>query len=583
MQLIWKYLKPYRLRVFIGLIIKIIGTLADLAIPYLLSYIVDEIMPTKDLRLVLIYGLIMIGAAVLCFLFNMKANQMAAYVCKLFTTSLRHDVFEKINTLTSSQFDEVTMPTLISRMTSDTYNVHQMVGMMQRIGVRAPLLLLGGISITFFMDPVLTLVLIALLPFILLITYFVTKYSIPLFTKVQESVDSMVREIRENITGIRVIKALSKVDYENQKFSKVNKDVMNYELKAGFTMARLSPIMNVLLNMGLVLVVIFGAIRVSGDQIGVGKVISFTTYFTLILSACLTMTRVFVVFSRSTASANRIDYVLNLPTLLLKEENDENKKNDENDIKNPEYFIEFKDVSFKYIESNKEYVLSNINFKLKKGETLGIIGPTGCGKTTIINLLMRFYDVTEGEILVNGINVKNYEKEELRKLFGTSFQNDTIFTDTILNNVKFGRDISDFDVIKACDASLATDFINDKENTYNYQLSQKGTNISGGQKQRIFIARALAAKPEILILDDATSALDYKTDSLLRQNIKKNYNGITSIVIAQRISSVINSDYIMVLENGMMLGYGKHDYLMNTVSEYKEIYASQMGGGVNYE
>lgn len=583
MQLIWKYLKPYRLRAFIGLIIKIIGTLADLAIPYLLSYIVDEIMPTKDLRLVLIYGLIMIGAAVLCFLFNMKANQMAAYVCKLFTTSLRHDVFEKINTLTSSQFDEVTMPTLISRMTSDTYNVHQMVGMMQRIGVRAPLLLLGGIAITFFMDPVLTLVLIALLPFILLITYFVTKYSIPLFTKVQESVDSMVREIRENITGIRVIKALSKVDYENQKFRKVNKDVMNYELKAGFTMARLSPIMNVLLNMGLVLVVIFGAIRVSGDQIGVGKVISFTTYFTLILSACLTMTRVFVVFSRSTASANRIDYVLNLPTLLLKEENDENNENDENDIKNPEYFIEFKDVSFKYIESNKEYVLSNINFKLKKGETLGIIGPTGCGKTTIINLLMRFYDVTEGEILVNGINVKNYEKEELRKLFGTSFQNDTIFTDTILNNVKFGRDISDLDVIRACEASLATDFINDKENTYNYQLSQKGTNISGGQKQRIFIARALAANPEILILDDATSALDYKTDSLLRQNIKKNYNGITSIVIAQRISSIINSDYIMVLENGMMLGYGKHDYLMNTVSEYKEIYASQMGGGVNYE
>lgn len=577
MRLIWKYLKPYKLRVLLGLIIKIIGTLADLAIPYLLSHIVDEIMPTKDLRLVTIYGLIMIGAAVICFLFNMKANQMASYICKLFTTSLRHDLFEKINTLTSSQFDEVTMPTLISRMTSDTYNVHQMVGMMQRIGVRAPLLLLGGIVITFFMDPVLTLVLIALLPFILLITYFVTKHSIPLFTKVQESADNMVREIRENITGIRVIKALSKVEYEKDKFNKVNKEVMNYELKAGFTMARLSPIMNVLLNMGLVLVVIFGAIRVSGGQIGVGKVISFTTYFTLILSACLTLTRVFVVFSRSTASANRIDYVLKLPVLLNKE------CGDENDVKSSEFFIEFNNVSFKYVESNKEYVLSNINFKLKKGETLGIIGPTGCGKTTIINLLMRFYDVSEGEILVNGTNVKNYEKEELRKLFGTSFQNDTIFTDTILNNVKFGRDISDLDVIKACETSLATDFIKDKENTYNYQLSQKGTNISGGQKQRIFIARALAASPEILILDDATSALDYKTDSLLRQNIKKNYGKITSIVIAQRISSVINCDYIMVLEDGMMLGYGTHDYLMNTVAEYKEIYASQMGGGVNNE
>lgn len=575
MKLIWRYLRPYKGRLAFGLTIKVIGTIADIIIPYFLSYIIDTILPMKDLNKVILYGGIMIACAIVCFYFNVKANQMASKICMDFTTNVRHDLFVKINTLSSRQYDEITMPTLISRMTSDTYNVHHMVGMMQRIGVRAPLLLIGGIVVSAIMDPMLTLVLVAILPLILIISFVITKNSIPLFTKVQEKIDDMVREIRENVTGIRVIKALSKHDCEKEKFEKINKDVMSYELKSGYAMAKLSPIMGILLNFGLVLVLVFGASRVRNGSTGIGKVISLTQYYTIVLNACLTITRIFVTFSRSAASAARIDYVFNLPVDL--------EHSQENTEEESEYFIEFNNVSFKYIDSNENNVLSNINFKLKKGETLGIIGPTGCGKTTIINLLMRFYDVTEGEIRINGKNVKEYKKTDLRKLFGASFQNDTIFADTILNNVKFGRDIENEDVFKACKTSLAEDFIMKKADGYNYLASPKGTNVSGGQKQRLFIARALAANPEILVLDDATSALDYKTDSTVRQNIKHNYSGLTSIIIAQRISSIMNSDQIIMLEDGNILGIGTHDYLLNTVEEYREIYTSQMGGGVKHE
>ena len=579
MNLIIKYLKPYKLRLLIGFTIKLIGTLADLAIPYLLSYIIDEILPTKDLNLVIIYGGIMIASAIICFLFNVWANQMASYICKLFTTNLRHDLFVKINTLSAKQYDEITMPSLISRMTTDTYNVHHMVGMMQRIGVRAPILLIGGIIITFFLDHVLTLILVAILPFIILLSYLITKKAIPLFTKVQGTLDIMVTEIRENITGIRVIKALSKNEYEKEKFAKVNKQVMDLEIKSGNAMAKLSPIMSILLNMGLVFVVVIGAYRVNGGEAGIGKIISFTTYFTIILNACLTITRVFVSFSRSAASALRIDYVFKVPALEERE--------DVIDIKEIEFnintpIIEFRNVNFRYNESNNENVLNNISFKINRNESFGIIGPTGCGKSTIINLLMKFYDASSGNIYVKGEDINSISIKSLRNLFGTCFQNDTIFTDSILNNIKFGRNISYDDIIKASRNSLAEKFISNHNEGYDYELSAKGTNISGGQKQRIFISRALAGEFECLILDDATSALDYKTDSLLRQNIKNNYSEITTIIIAQRISSILNCDKIMVIEDGKILGLGTHEELLEKVEEYRNIYISQMGG-VNNE
>ena len=581
MRRIFKYVGIYKVRMIIGLIIKIIGTLMDLAIPYILSHIIDEIIPTKDLNKVIMYGIIMLICCAIGFSFNVIANRMASYVAMKVTTSLRHDLFEKTESLSNSQIDDVTMPSLISRMTTDTYNIHQMVGMMQRIGVRAPILLVGGIIVTFTLDPILTLILLATLPLVTILTIIISKLSLPLFTKVQESLDNLVKVLRENITGIRVIKALSKQEYEKNRFSKVNKQVIDYELKSGYTMATLSPLMNLILNAGLVFVVVVGAQRIADGTTLIGRVISFTSYFTIILNAMLTITRIFVIYSRSNASAIRIDYIFNLKEELVKEER--------SDISN--YAIEFRDVSFEYnknerlddIEGIKRYNINNINIKLKKGQSLGIIGPTGAGKTTIINLLLRLYDTSLGDIYVDGVNIKAYDKKALREKVGIVLQNDTIFNDTVKNNIKFYRDISDEDLEKAINTSQAYEFINALEDGIDTSIASKGTNISGGQKQRLLIARALATKPEILVLDDSSSALDYKTDSMLRSSIRQNYGSITSIIISQRISSIMNCDYIMMIDSGIVLGYGKHEYLLNTLEEYRQIYMAQMGSEVHHE
>lgn len=576
MKKILPYLKNQKLRLLFELIIKIIGTLMDLAIPYVLTYIIDDVFPLitennykQMLGRIIFLGILMILFSIIGVSFNIIANQSASYVTKNVTRGLRYDLFKKVQLLSNTQIDELTMPSIISRLSSDTYNVHQMVGMMQRIGVRAPILLVGGIIVTLTLDPMLTLILFITLPLIVAVTIIISKLGIPLFNNVQLSIDNMIRVIRENITGVRVIKALSKMDYEKNRFNKVNKEVMNYELKSGYTMTSLNPIINVLLNIGLVAVLVVGAMRIMGYKTEVGKVIAFTSYFTIILNAMLSITRIFMVFTRSMASLSRIGYILDMPQDLQIE-----------DIKpkKTKYFIEFNKVNFSY--NNKELNLENINFKLKNGETLGIIGATGCGKSTIINLLMRFYDINSGEILINGKNIKSFNAIKLKKLFGVAFQNDTIFSDTIKENIVFGRDISEDDLNKAIDVSQSREFINNQPEGLNTWLTPKGTNISGGQKQRLYIARALANNPKILILDDSSSALDYKTDSLLRQRIKENYD-CTIIVVAQRISSIKHCDKIMLLEEGKVVGYGTHDELMRNSEIYNEIYQSQMGGGID--
>lgn len=572
MRKILPYLKNLKLRLTLELTIKIIGTLMDLAIPYVLTYIIDEVIPVttkENFTDILWYGLLMVLFSIIGVGFNILANQSASYVAKQVTTGLRHDLFTKVQTLSNNQIDELTMPSIISRLSSDTYNVHQMVGMMQRIGVRAPILLIGGIIVTLTLDPVLTLILLIALPLIVLATVVVSKLGIPLFNKVQTSIDNMIRVIRENISGVRVIKALTKMDYEKNRFQKVNKEVMDYELKSGYTMTSLNPIINVLLNLGLVAVIVVGAMRIKGELTEVGKVIAFTSYFTIILNAMLSITRIFMIFSRSLASLTRISYILDMKE-DLQVEDIETKESD--------YLIEFNNVNFSY--NKKELNLENINFKIKEKETLGIIGATGSGKTTIINLLMRFYDIDSGEILINGRNIKSIPSVELKNLFGAAFQNDTIFSDTIKENIVFGRNISEEDLEKAIKVSQAEEFIKNQPNGLDTILTPKGTNISGGQKQRLYIARALANNPKILILDDSSSALDYKTDSLLRQEIKNNYD-TTTVIIAQRISSIKHCNHILVLDEGKMVGYGTHEHLMETSTIYNEIYQSQMGGGID--
>jgi ATP-binding cassette subfamily B protein len=575
MKKIMEYLRPYVGRMSFGVIIKFIGTIMDLFIPWILAHIIDNVIPLQNINLIFAWGVLMVICSILGVTLNIAANRMAAKVARDTTRRVRHDLFEKISYLSSTQVDDFGIPSLISRMTTDTYNVHNMIGMMQRIGIRAPILVIGGIFMTSSLDLHLTLILIAILPLLGLLVYLVTKKSLPLYKEQQNSVDKLIRKVRENIVGIRIIKALSKTDYEREQFKDVNLDVVKKEKKAGITTAIINPSMSLLLNIGLVCIIIVGAYRVNMGLTEVGKIIAFLTYFTIILNAMMAVTRVFIVFSRASASANRIEEVLNTEEDLIKHAIDSSSDLTVNESKNKsDYHIEFNNVSFSYnsIENN----LSNINFKLKKGESLGIIGSTGSGKTTIISLLMRFYDVNEGEIIIDGQNIKSIDKFDLSEKFGIVFQNDMIFEDTVLENITLGRKIDLEQVIEASNYAQASDFIENIDGNYEAKLDIRGANLSGGQKQRILIARALAGRPEILILDDSSSALDYKTDANLRKEITNNFKDTTTIIVAQRVSSIMNSDHIIVLEDGEILGYGSHNELMNTCDIYKEISQSQM-------
>lgn len=565
MKQIFKYLKPYAFRMSIGLAIKFTGTIVELALPWILSYMIDEIIPLKQVQPILIWGGLMLLCSIIAVAFNIIANRMASKVARDTTERVRNDLFSKINYLSNNQVDYFTLPSLISRVTSDTYNIHQMLGMMQRIGVRAPILLIGGIIITFTLDPILTLVMISVMPIIFLAVTYVSKVGIPMYSSVQKKIDDFVRVVREDVTGIRVIKALSKEDYEREKFDYRNKVAVEQEKKTGIVMAVLNPVMNLCLNLGTVLVILAGAYRVNSGVIKPGIIVAFLTYVTLILNALLFISRVFTNYSKASASAKRINEILNAEEELVIK--------DIPKIDNG-HAIEFDNVSFSY--NHKENNLSNISFGIKKGETLGIIGATGSGKSTIVKLLMRFYDVDQGAIRINGQDVRSIDMKILRKKFGVVFQNDFISTDTLFENIRFGRDISETEIKAAADYAMAIEFIEGKTDGFQTKVAVRGADLSGGQKQRLLISRALAAHPEILILDDSSSALDYKTDASLRKELQNHFKETTTIMIAQRISSIMSADHICVLEDGEIVGYGTHQELIESCDIYREISESQL-------
>ena len=566
MDEVLKYVKPYTLRITIGMIIKIIGTIVDLIMPWILAYIINDV---NDPKTMVMLGLIMILCAFVGLFGNIIANTMAAIVSRLVTTTLRHDLFKKINDLSLSQVDKLTIPTLISRMTNDTYYVHQMLTMIQRIGTRAPILLIGGIFITFTLDVPLTLVLLATLPLIVVVIVIVSKRGIKIYSDVQTSNDEMVRVIRENITGIRVIKALSKEEYEQKRFNIVTETLYEREKKAGINMALTNPLINAILNIGLVIVIFFGAYRVNNGEIKVGTIIAFTSYFTIILNAMVTLGRIFITHSKAVASARRIKMILHLPKELLRDENIDN-----NDTK---YFIEFNNVGFSYLKKeDNSMFLKDINFKLKKGERIGIIGPTGAGKSTIIRLLLRFYDVDSGEILIEGRNIKSLDIEEYRNRIGVVLQNDAIMSDTVIENIAFGKEV-DLERIKECATlACASEFIEKMPQGYQSMLSSRGTNLSGGQKQRILLSRALYAKPDIFILDDSSSALDYKTDATIRKNIASVFPNSVTFLVSSRVTSLMNCDWILVIDEGKVVGFGKHQELLDNCEVYHNIYSLQV-------
>ena len=555
------YLKPYSATAIQGLIVKFVGSIAELFLPLLLEYIIDEVVPTGDLNMVLWMGLAMLVCSLVALFGNILANRLSVKAAANMTHDLRYDLFAKTSRLKSGQVDEITVPSLVSRLTSDSYYVNQLVARSLRLGIRAPILLIGGIILTFIIDWRLALVLLACVPFVIVAIVLITRQSIPCYFNLQRSGDDMVRAMQENISGVRVVKALSKEEYETRKFHEVSDRLARTELRANKIMSLTNPLATLILNLGLVAVIVVGALISSGA----GVVLAFLSYFTIILNAMLGLSKIFVVLSRGIASADRIEKVLEMD----ERQEVEDRPRDESGCA-----VAFRDVCFSYngVEDN----LTDINFEVGRGQTLGIIGATGSGKTTIINLMMRFYDVRSGGVYIDGDDVRSVAPELLRAKFGVTFQNDFLMAATVRQNIDYGRNLSEEDIQKGIECAQAQ-FVYTLEGGLEYSLAQKAANLSGGQKQRLTVARALAGNPEILVLDDSSSALDYETDAAMRKAIAAEYPDTTKIIIAQRVSSVMNADKILVLDDGKQIGYGTHAELMEGCEEYRLIYRSQMG------
>ncbi|MGN1164066.1 MAG: ABC transporter ATP-binding protein [Candidatus Ornithospirochaeta sp.] len=569
MKFILSYMKKTGGYIALTMLVKFLGTFMELLIPYVLEYIVDSVAPTKDLSRVLFWGSAMVLLAVVVRFLNKTANQRAVRSARKNIFALREDLFDKTIRLSAEEKDRITLPSLISRLTSDSYNIQSFMQSSQTIGVRAPILLVGGFLVTFSMDTGLALILAVLAPLMILCVTFISRRGIPLYSKVQEKLDQVVRIMRENISGIRVIKALGKEEMENLRFGKANKEMERSEMKAGLTMALPTPMVKLAMNAGLVMIVIAGAWRVDKGTMKPGVILAFLSYFQMILMGVLTLNRFFLMMSKANASADRIrntmESVSSLETIDCPQEGEEAKNGR----------VVFDHVSFSYGDGGR--VLSDISFSLERGKTLGIIGGTGSGKSTIVNLMMRFYDPSEGRVYIEGKDARRYDLPSLRKHFGVVFQNDFIFHDTILSNIRIGRDIAEEDIERAAEDAEASSFIQTYSDGYLHEAAIHGSSFSGGQKQRLLIARALAGSSPILILDDSSSALDYRTDRNVRNNILSSHKDSSLVIVAQRISSVMNADEILFLKEGKIEGRGDHRSLLECCPEYREIWKTQMG------
>ena len=565
MKTIIRYIRPKAGIIGFEMVIKLAGTATELLLPWMLSVILERYVPVKDLHGILIWGGGMILCAALALGCNVAANRITCYTSRDITRRIRGDLFAKVTRLSCRQEDAFTTPSLISRLTTDTYNLHQMIDRMQRLGVRAPILLLGGIAVTLTMEPVLTLVLIGALPILGIVVWFVSVKGIGMYTYTQQALDGMIRRAQESLAGIRVVQALSKTEYESRRFDEANVEVAQREYRANLLMNLTNPAMNLTLNTGLTLMILVGAYRVNSGVTDPSTIIAFLSYFTIILNALMMVSRLFVMYSKGVASGKRIAEVLDAPdepiTLPKSERRDE------------EDFIRFDHVGFSYGKGEKD--LEDISFSLKKGQTLGIIGPTGSGKSTLLGLLLRFYDPDDGEIRIAGQNLREIEPALLHSAFGVVFQNDFLFAGEIGENIDFARGLREEQLWRGAKTAQA-EFIGPRGGMTS-TISSHGSDLSGGQKQRLLLARALAADPEILILDDSSSALDYKTDAALRAALERDFSGTTKLIVAQRVSSIKNADKILVLEEGRIAGYGTHEELMHSCESYREIAEIQMG------
>lgn len=565
------FMKDYKKEAILGPVFKLIEAILELFIPIVMAKIIDIGVANKDIAYVFKMGglLILLGAiglafALICQYYASIASQGAG-------TSIRSQLYKHINNLSHSEIDKIGTPTLITRLINDINQIQTGIAMLIRLGTRSPFIIIGSTIMAISIDFKLSIIFLITTPLIALVIYLVMSKSLPLYKVIQGKLDNISLITRENLEGARVIKAFSKEENEKQRFKDGTIELADTNIKVGKISALLNPITYIIMNLSIIAILWFGGIRVNIGSLTQGEVIAFINYITQILLSLIVFSQLIVILTKGATSANRVLEILNIKSSI------EDNKNSINYKANPSSpLIEFKNVSFSYEDSN-EYSLKDINLSIYKNETIGIIGGTGSGKSTLVNLIPRFYDVSKGEVLIKGINTKNYNLKNLRKLIGIVPQKAVLFKGSILDNLKWGNENATIEDIKeALEISQSDVFVNSLKEKYNSEVLQGGKNFSGGQKQRLTIARALVTKPEILILDDSSSALDFATDAALRQALKDETKDMTVLMVSQRASSIKNADKIIVLDNGEIAGIGTHDYLLNNCEVYNEIYSSQI-------
>lgn len=568
---LFKGLKPYWLMVVGVLILVFISTMTDLALPDLMSDIVDTGIVQGDVSYILGRGGVMLAVALLGTVCIICSSYLSSRIGIGFSRDLRKKVFEKVESFSLTEVNTVGTASLITRTTNDINQVQQVTIMMMRMMLSAPLMIVGALIMALRKDVGLSTIILVVIPIIVVVIGVIAKFTMPMFEKMQKRIDKLNLVVRENLTGIRVVRVFNKVDFEQKRFNQASSDLSRVATTANRLMGSLMPLMMLILNISIVAVLWFGGIRINEGSFQVGDLMAFIQYLTQVLFSMLMLTMMFVLIPRAQASAVRINEVLEM----------------ESPIQNPangaqpslKGVVEFKNVAFGY-EGAEEHAISNISFKANPGEITAIIGGTGSGKSTLLNMIPRFYDAAEGEVLVDGVNVREMNQALLRSKIGYVPQKAILFTGTIRDNIRYGKeDATDEEIKHALDIAQATDFVSKVPDGLESPIAQGGTNVSGGQKQRLSIARAIVRKPEIYLFDDSFSALDFKTDAQLRAALKAETKEATVIIVAQRVSTVMDADRILVMDEGRIAGCGTHEELLATNEIYQQIVESQLKQG----
>ena len=567
MKRLFPFLKPYRLQLTIGPFFKLSEAVLELLIPTLMALLIDNGVNAGNRDYVIKMGILMLVIATCGVIFAYICQYSASIASQGFGTDVRNAMFKKIGTLSFTQLDKLGTPSLINRITGDVNQLQSAVAMLIRLVIRAPFLCVGGLIMAMTIDLKLSIIFMIVIPLFILVLFLVMFKAVPLYKSVQKKLDTLTLVLRENLSGVRVIRAFAGVKREKERFDDKNKDYADTAIRVGKIAALTNPVTTIIMNLAAIAVIYFGGIRVNTGHLSQGEVIAFINYITQILNAMIVVANLVVLYTKAYASALRVGEVLSVEPAIRYGEKSVGAKS--------ENAVEFKNVSLTYAGS-KVPALDNINLTVRTGETLGVIGGTGSGKSTLVSLIPRFYDVTQGEILLNGIPIKEYSEDALRDAVAIVQQRAALFSGTVADNMRMAKaDVTMEEMRKAADVAQATEFIDRLEDGFDTHVSQGGNNLSGGQKQRLTIARALVKNSPILILDDSASALDYATDANLRRAIKENTDSQTVIIVSQRVNSVKDADRIVVLDDGEIVGIGTHRELIKTCEIYKEICYSQ--------